>query len=461
MEIIKILLIEPNESTREVITKSLQRSFDAQVRAFKTSSDGTECLKSGESFSLVIVRNFSEVISHEQVVDHIADKILNCLYDQSLKIPLIVIGPFEHVYRQYALVSERLRIEEINRLVLKALGLKKEDFKHLKLPDYVPFPVSYFFLMHSAPCDIYIKLVKKAGDAFVKKINVNDQFTKDDLIKYEEFGVSDFYVLKENYHKFLDDLMAQNLNNLNQAKSFDEKIQATADSYQISADLIKALGITPMTVTIVNQTLTVMKSQIQKTDKLGQLLRKLLSDEGSYSYRHSHLICALSYILLPKMEWGKGDQQNSLFEKICMVSYFHDLFLEDEKLQKISDLPALKKANLDLKETELIINHAHLCAGLVQSYPKLPQGVDLLIKQHHGVSNGVGFPEALTSAISPLAIFFMVIEDFAKNILGMSDDTLTLNQMMTIAILPLKEKYQLTSYRKVVTEIENLVGSKK
>lgn len=460
MDKLKILLIEPNESMSDIITKSLQNSFDAEVIIYKTSTEAIDALKKGDSFSLILARNISADESNQEV-DTIAVHLLNAIYDLSLKTPLIVIGQFEHALKKYALVSERLRIEEINRLVLKALGLKREDFERLKLPDYVPFLVRHFYLMNNSPCDVYIKLVKKAGDEYVKRLKPNETFSRDDLKKYEEFGVSDLYILKEEYDLFLNSLFTQSLSSLKKSRSLEESVEVIGDSYVLSSELMLTLGITPITITLVDQTINLMKTQIQKTDKIGTLLRKLLDNKMSYSYRHSYLISALSYTLLPKMEWGTGDQQNNLLEKICMVSYFHDIYLEDEKLLKIVDYAEMKSAKLSSREADIINNHAHRAATLIQGYPKLPQGLDLLIKQHHGSSNGVGFPEVLSSAISPLAIFFIVVEDFAKKILAIPDSQENLAQSMREALAPLKEKYQLPSYRKIVTELDSLLNPKK
>lgn len=446
---IKILLIEPSESIGELLTKNLQRNFDADVSFAKSAEEGVAALKSGEEFALVLARNQS------------AAPVLNCLYDLSLKTPFIVIGDFEHVYKKYALVSDQLRLEEINRLVLKALGMKKEDFEHLKLPDYVPFSVKHFYLMSKSPCDVYIKLLKKTGDEYVKRLKTGDCFAKDDLKKYEEFGVSDFYILKETYDSFMEGLLTQTLNSLKSPHSMEETVEVIGDSFVIGSDLMRALGITPVCIALVNQTIQTMKNQILKSDKLGPLLKKILEDHMSYSFRHSYLICALSYTLLPKMEWGSAEQQANLLEKICMVSYFHDIYLDNEKLLKIGSLEEMRSAKLSSRETDQLVNHAHHAATLVQSYPRLPQGVDVIIKQHHGATNGVGFPESLTAAISPLAIFFMVVEDFATKILEMKGPEEHLAQSMRQALVPLKEKYQLPSYRKIVTEIENLLTPKK
>ncbi len=460
MENIKILLIEPNDTVGELITKSLQRSFNAEVILYKTSNQATDALKKGEIFSLIIARNRAEATA-ETPADLIAGNLVNLIYDLSLKIPLVVIGEFEHSYKKYLLVSEPLRLEEINRLVLNALGLKRENFDHLKLPDYVPFPVKYFYLMSNSPCDVYIRLMKKAGDEYVKRLNKGENFDKEALVKYEELGVSDFYITKDDYDVFMNGLFTQTMSNLKKSRTSDESIEVIGDSFVISADLLRSLGFTPICLAMVDQTINMMKSQIQKADKLGPLLKKLLSDKMSYSYRRSYLISAIAYRLLPRMEWGSADQQNSLLEKICFVSYLHDIYLEDEKLLKITDLTQMRQSGLSPREMDTLNNHAHHAATLVQSYPKLPQGVDLIIKQHHGVSNGVGFPEVLTTAISPMAIFFMVLEDFATNILNIPDSNENLAQSLKDAIKPLKEKYQLPSYRKIVTEIENLVTPKK
>ncbi len=460
MEKIKILLIEPSESIGDVIIKSLERAFDAEVIYLQLVHEGVERIKKGETFSLILVRNQTDQTLTAQS-EPIASHILNAVYDLSLKTPLIVIGEFEHALKQYALVSERLRIEEINRLVLKALNLKKEDFEHLKLPEFVAFPVKHFYLMSFSPCDVFIRLIKKSGDEYVKRLNYGENFTKEDLTKYESLGLTEFYILRSEYEEFMNALFNQTLENLKKPRTVEGGMEALADSYLVSAGIMRDVGITPGCLSLVDQSIHMMKNQIQKTDKLGIFLKKLLDDKMSYAYRHSYLICALSHTLLPKMDWCSGDQRNVLFEKICMVSFFHDVYLEDERLIKISDGSELKKGGFTPREIDTINNHANKAALLVQSYPKLPQGVDQIIKQHHGVLNGVGFPEVLTASISPLAIFFLVVEDFATKILAIPEPNENLAELMRDAMKPLKEKYQLPSYRKIVTEIENMLNPKK
>lgn len=451
---LKFLLVEPNESLGELISKNLEREFGARVILCKSAAEATEPIKKGEYFDLFVVRNNSEE-TPDHPIEQIAAVFLNLIYDNSLKTPLIVIGEFEHTYKKYALVSDHLRIEELNRLVLKALNLKKEEFNHLKLPDYIPFPIKYFYLMNLSPCDVYIKLVKKTGDEYVKRLNFGENFTRENLHKYEDLGLAEFFILKEERELFMNGLLTQSLKNLRAPHTIDEAVVMTGDSFVISSDLIKSLGITSTCVAMVDQTVQQMRTQITKTDKLGSLLKKLLDDQLSYSYRRSYMICLISHTLLPKMEWGSHEQQANMLEKLSMVSFFHDIYLEEERLLKIMDNEGMKKAGLTPRERDAVLNHANKAALLAQTYPRLPQGVDIIIKQHHGVSNGVGFPEMLTAGISPMAIFFVVIEDFVTQILEHND----LNNFSEI-LFNLKQRYQLPTYRKIVAEIESMLTKK-
>jgi len=191
-----------------VIEKNLVDHFGAEVVCFSNASDTLEYLDSGEHVSLIISRNKSDD-------ENTASICLNFLYDHTVKIPLIVIGEFEHTYKQYALVSGRTRVEEINRLILKALNLKKEDFAFLKLPDFLPYPIEYFYLMSFTPCDVYIKLTKKGETEYVKRFHEAEEFELSDLKKYEDHGLKEFYILKDDNSILMDALLIQTFKEVN------------------------------------------------------------------------------------------------------------------------------------------------------------------------------------------------------------------------------------------------------
>ena len=443
---LKILIIEPTLEIAGILQKNFAEQFGAGVTVFSKVGEAlTHFDLNKPKYSLIIVRNFSPK-------EEIAHIFLNYMYDQSLMTPLIVIGEFEHSYNKFTAISEILRVEELNRLAMKAMGLKKEDFKKLKLPEFIGYPLRFFYLLSLFPTHVYIKLVRKAGDEYVERFQKGENFSADDLEKFAELGLTELYIAKEENEIFMNAILIKGISSIKKTSTLEESVIATEQTFVISSELLKALGINPSTTLLVDQTLQVMRAQVNKPDQLSMLLKKLLDNQMSFSYRRSYLICLLSNELFPKMEWGSGEQRQNMLEKLSMISYFHDIYLDDDKLLKIITSEEFNKSDLTSFENDQVLNHANRAALLVQQYPRLPQGVDLILKQHHGTTNGVGFPVQLSASISPMAIFFLVLEDFATKIL-----TLKPGEKINSIIPMFKERYQLPSYRKIVNEIEKML----
>lgn len=446
---LQILVVEPSEQVRSILQRNFENQFGAEVIQSSSSSEAVNILDSGEFFDLIVTRNeFDDV--------QLANILLNYIYDHSLKTPLIVIGDFEHSLKKMAFVSPKPRIEEINRLCLRALNLKKENFKSLKLPDFIPYPTHYLYPMKFTPCDIYIRLVKKEGDEYVKRFNEDEEFSRADIAKYEELGLKEFFVLKDETVEFTNALIGQSLNKVKE--SAPEQINEVLDStFSISMDMIRKVGITPEAKVLADRTIAEIDQQVSKSELFSSLLKRILDDKFSFSYRRSYLTSLIAASIIPQLDWGGVENYPQMLHKITMVCFFHDVYLEDERLLKVMDSTALKSQEFvkNLDEKNMVINHAHKAASLMQSYAKLPTGVDLVIKQHHGSSNGVGFPEQLTSALSPMTILFIVVEDFANKVL--TSEKINLEKIMEELTL----KYTLPSYKRIVTEIKHLTRPRK
>jgi hypothetical protein len=442
---LKFLLIEDNARVQEILKKNCEESFGAEVVSFSLASEALNVFTPQNDFNLVICRND---IAEEKT----ASLIINHIFDHKLNALMIVIGEFENPFKKYINVSDKLRIEEVNRSILKQLGMKKEDFKFLKLPDYVGYSIQYFFNMQNAPCDIFIKLSKKDGDEFVKRLHVGENFNRDDLEKYSKLGVSELFILKEDCDKFLNAMLLQTVKQIKEVKG-EEKVAVLENTFAISQNIMTTVGITPQAKILADQTIAAIADQVSKTDQLGKLLKKILDNNLSFSYRRSYLNSLLIATILPKLDWVSGEQLQNILLKMTMVSYFHDIYLEDETFLRVMNQEEFKKIEKRLVgvEKELILNHAHRAASLLQSYPKLPNGVDMIVKQHHGVTNGVGFPEIYSSSLTPLSILFIVVEEYAHQIL-ISDEQLDLEKINEQML----KKFSLPSYRKIAEVLASL-----
>lgn len=462
----QVLIVTNKESLNQLLADHFREQFKAKVLTTVELEVAKTELESNDKYNLILIKNprYQEIYPDEKFNEtekppalpkefDYAHRILNLLYDHSYETSVIIIGDYDTSFQNFECISERLRLEELNRVVFKRLKLRKEDYSHIKLPDYVAIPVKDLIALTSVPCDLFIKLNRKEGEDFLKRFKEGDDFSIEDIKNYQNAGVDYLYVRKDERDTFYQGLTKESLlkiKNLSSAE-VEEKIKINSSIFQASSLFMRELGITEGTIHMVETSLKTIQHMVTQESKIGNFLKKLLQSQESYSFKRSALISALSYQVLPQMDWGSGDQLQQIFLKIHTVSFYHDLGLEEEAHFKIlfkDQFDGLNK--FTSKERELILNHAQKMATLMQGIPKLPQGVDLIVKQHHGQTNGIGFPEKLSSGISPLAIFFIVIEHFSTLILE-SNEKIQFEPIFD----EMYKRHNLPSYRKVVDTLKN------
>jgi hypothetical protein len=441
----KFVIIDINVKTKSILKKNFEEVFGADVFDFDSSVEAIEYLKNLNDISLIISRN-------ESTEDKFSSNVLNYLYDSAKTTKMLIIGDFDHSNKNFTIIPDKFRVEDVNRQIIKVLEIKKEDLEFLKLPEYISYPISYFYLMNLTPTSIYIKLIKKTGVEYVKRFHGGEAMSYDALRKYEENGLRDFYIHKDDRSLLMNSLLKQTLGELINSKE-ETKTTTIAKTFSISTDMIRKVGINAEAQILADQTIHQMLKEVSPLESLSTKLRNILNDPSSFTYKRSYLISLLFSAIYSQLDWGSGEQEKLMLQKLTMVSFFHDIFLEDDHLLKIMSHEEYKAVEngLLLNEQDILLNHANKTAVLLSTYPKLPSGVDQIVKQHHGSPNGIGFPESLTTAISPQAIAFVVVEDFANQILLMKKD------LKIVDILAqLQMKYTLPSYRKIVQALLSL-----
>ncbi|GEM_PF-659225 len=449
---LKLLLIESNERVLRLLSESLSLDFDAKILSCFKPFDAKELINQ-ERPNLIIIRN-SYLIDDEKV--DIANVIMNHLYDIQSKTPVIVLGEFDFPSGGYEVLPDRFRIEELKRLIIKSLKITPEQLRLMKLPDYVPMAIHNFHLMETASSDIYIKLDTRDEEKFIKRIKRGDSIDHNVIKKYEDNLIQYFYIKKEDHSHLLDQLLQQSLQKIvDVAKSGKSIHEINSETYSISQNLVDAVGVSEQTVRLSNIAIAVMSKSIEAHSELSSLLKDILENKGSYAYKRNYLISALCREIAPHMNWGSGEQLNVQLEKMTYLSFFHDIYLRHENHLKIFNNSDVR--NLDIAAGDLVLNHANMAANLLQSYPKTPSGVDILIKQHHGAPTGVGFVENYSSNISPMAIVFIVVEKYAFYILEEKIEDLKKLSVRKFIINRLYDEFHLPSYKKVVDILSRLV----
>jgi len=445
----KIVLIENNQRVIDILKQELEQYFNAKVISAVDFDSFINAVETNKDIKLIISRN---VISNDSILDFpVASQVLNHVYDKSLGIPVIVLGDIDNVGVEFEQLPERFRLEELNRLVIKSLKISQDELKYLKLPDHIGVPIRNFYMMDKTSIDIYIKVTKTEGDQYIKRVHANDSIDKSVIKKYEDMKVRELFVKKEDHLELLNELIVKSIQKI--IKVREEKkdsLSISAETFEISANLLETVGIGKHSVVLSKATIQSMIETISDAPELHAMMTDLMSKKGSYSYKRSYLICLYSFEVIPHMGWGSGDQLSSHFEKICWVSFFHDIVLRDEELIKIASPSELKATGLDDKDLELVTQHANKASTIVQSFPKTPQGIDVIIRQHHGVSNGVGFVDRFNIAISPMAILFIVIEHFVARVMELSEEELKNREELKRITIELESIFSTSSFKRVL-----------
>lgn len=238
-------------------------------------------------------------------------------------------------------------------------------------------------------------------------------------------------------------------------------------NFLVTAESLTMFGITEENVSIAKQNIESMEKELEKEGALSHFIKFLKDNPSSFIYVHSYLLSLFLSKMVLSFDWDS----RSIREKICYVAFFHDITLLDDELAKVnsdeelyrehtveydfSSQSKIKSTVLSPEQIEKIKNHASEASLLIEKFPSIPMGVSQIIKEHHGSKSGIGFNDTQSATLQPLAIIFMVTEDFILQFLALK--TPSKDEVVKI-ISQLKDKYNKGSYRKAVLVLEEFLN---
>ncbi len=451
---LSILIVETKPAVIDALNKYFEDQFKAKVYIVPNLDEAKAFLQENISKgipNLVVVRSILDEIET-------ARGILNFVYELDNGPPVISLGNVEFSGLKFDCLPDRFKISELSKVATKLLNVSKKDLEEIHRPPYTGISIKNFYDLGECLCDVFIRISKKnCEDQYVKRLHKGDNFDRATLQKYEQMGLKEFFVKSEDLNMVLTAFEQKALSQLDKKFSPDELVKVGSSQFEIGQDLLLKLGISDFTMKIVDTNIKAMSGAIMSgppgANSFADLMKSILSNKSGYNYKHSFLIAFLCSSIIPKMEWGKNDQLKSNVEKMIYVAFLHDVLLEDEKLVRIQSQAQLEAAGLDEKQKEIVEYHANKVSNLAQSMSRTPAGVDIILKQHHGTTNGVGFSTGHSSSLSGLAILFIVIEHFTHMLLDYQNLKLGPKAILT----KMTAEFSLPSYRKVVEAMSEMM----
>lgn len=434
------ILIEPNEDMRKIFSLNLNTFAGTDVIIRHNAEEAIQLLK--------ILPTIALIVSKSKVADEeTAQKISQFLTQESLDIPMIVMGDVPELKDKAVCFPEPVSWEKMVQQAAKFLGVTPEDLAKRVKPDFVPMGLSYFYDITQTPCDVYLRIKKAPGEyQFVKRIHSKDTFDIHTIKKYEEQGLKEFYVQRDYQQYFTTFVTNSIVKKLERDDlTIEDRIMTTAHSYDVVEDQVSKIGLDKATVELADAGIDSMIKSVKDSPQLAELLKFLFTSKVSLAYQHCHLITVMCQYILSKQSW----YQPKHLEILSFVAFFSDITLKSSDQISILSDEDLRASNLTDDERLAVINHAKDASELLKNHPDADEYIRTVLLQHHGKMDGIGFNDAPGEDLHPLSKVFIVADTFVK-ILLRADMPSSKREILPI----LYARYTNPSYQKIIKALE-------
>ena len=444
----QLLVVSDNEILNQLYVTNLEVYLGATVTLVDSTKKACDELKKTR-FQVVVT--MSMINGHDS-----AAEIYNFLHQNAHNAKLLIIGKPNKELSDVVVVPNSYHLQNLIRSCAQILGVTAKEMAEKEVPKYYQIENQFLAKIREVPCAVYLQMnngqytmVAKKGDLIGESIS---RFSKE--------GVNVLYV------NSLDRLLIINLISTHiveflrntEGLETSEKSEALKIGFSFAAaSLLGSPEATTEVMNIANACTKVMEEVVNDSPSLKKLMSILNSQRDGYVYTHSILAAYVSNHIIRRVSWG-GE---SHIEKINFVLFFHDIMLAPI----YAKYPILKYEEdllfsevLTDKEKEVVLNHARMAAEVIVTYKRAPIGADLLIKQHHGITNGIGFAMDFKDDISPISKIVLVSEAFIEEIMKMRDSNPDYQLDVKKILALLHEKFKKPTYKKIIETLEDFPG---
>lgn len=436
------ILIESHPELSKIFSINLNTYAGTDIIERKNGQEAMELLN--------ILPTINLIITQAKVgTENTALELYQYLLDRELTIPMIILGDVPELKHKVLCLKEPVEWEVMVKHAASLLGINSQKLQEKIKPDFTRVPTNYFYEIERTPCDIFIRIKKSPSEyQFVKRIHSKDIFNLDTIIKYEKQGLRDFWV-PTDYQQYFVNFVTNNLvTKLESNLDVMKRVQVNSNAFQIVSDQIRRFGLDTTMVELSDSSIKSMVKSVNDSPELSDLLKMLFTSKISYAYQHAHLICVIGNFILSKQSWYKPKH----LEILSFAAFFSDITLKSLEQSKIHSQEELENSKLDIEEKEQVLTHAKDAVRILKDHPKFDDYLEMVILQHHGTTNGVGFSVNPPEELHPLSKVFIIADAFVK---AMLDPDAPKNKLDILTIL--YDRFQNDSYQKVIKVLEQKI----
>jgi HD-GYP domain-containing protein (c-di-GMP phosphodiesterase class II) len=305
-------------------------------------------------------------------------------------------------------------IEEFKSIIQTGLDWAQEEEFEQSVQEFdrdelISMKLRSFYHFNKIEYDVYLELT---STKFAKVLAAGKQYSHKTIQNYARKNVKVLFLKKDEYLRFLDDSLTYLIYNLkNPAPSLKKLISTQIKSVLILHQYLNAVGVTDS----ISELIQVL---IKSTDDVHQQLRSLkkilaLFPNVNLDYaEHAVLNMYCNHAIAMNMGWSSEMTRN----KLGLASVLQDCTLSNENLLKINRLDDPYLEMFTEQEKKEFSEHP-LKASQIATYFTGYSEVDYLIRQHHELPNGEGFPAQMNAnKLTLLSCTFILSSQFAAKI---------------------------------------------
>lgn len=292
-------------------------------------------------------------------------------------------------------------------------NLLKEHYKvneQADVKDYTGISIESIPYFKGIEVDLYIQL---PSGRHVKLYSEGDKVTQEDIQKYLEKNVKRLYIRKDTYEWVLKNLSIF-------AKDFASDPELKMEIHVDSQGIDEIIDTSYETIDMVHEKMQKMKKIVGQNKNLKKYLSSLKLNRKLETFitERIKLVSHISCGIAKELHWGS----ETTYENLIYSAYMHDVLLFPKPaLAMMRDLEQFEKnmVHFSAKDKRIYLNHPEATAKIVEKDPQAPKEAYNIVKQHHELSNGEGFPVGLNhQRLTPFSCLFIFSLDLAHYILG-------------------------------------------
>ncbi len=319
-------------------------------------------------------------------------------------------------------VSYDLALDEMMR-VLK-LAIAGESVSDDRVYFSVPFSLILNTLLKNLtnqfPFDLYIGIKREEEKLqYILRFRKNEIIELTDIEKYKNQKNAKYLFVNVQEKKFFDDFFSslKGRGTVKEEKSFEGKVYDAEVTSQVLRNHFASFGLDEKGKELLDEYFNNSMLALKDLGAFSMLLKLFFDKTASYQYVHSMILALVLNKVTHKLGWDSP----SFKEKVAFICLVHDLCLVDDELTHIESEIELNNSDLTDAQKIMAMNHALKISTMIADYKDRAIGVEEVLREHHGMKNGIGYARELNFHLHHLSIAFIVTQHFVHEFLKLEN----------------------------------------